>query len=58
MGKVTIEFDEEDLEKLFDTQYTMLEVMLRIEGLLKEIKNGNDAGSQSKKSRSKPATKS
>ena len=36
MGKVIIEFDEDDLERLFETQTSILEVMLRIETLLKE----------------------
>lgn len=52
MGKVIIEFDEDDLEKLFETQHSILETMLRIETLLKE-KTKNDTGSKSKTSRNK-----
>ena len=34
MGKVIIEFDEDDVTRLFQTQESLLEVMLRIERLL------------------------
>ena len=50
MGRVIFELDEEDFESLFETQRSMLEVMLRIEKLLKEK---YDAGSKSKTSRNK-----
>ena len=52
MGKVIIEFDEDDLERLFETQTSILEVMLRIETLLKE-KAKDDTRSKSKTSRNK-----
>ena len=52
MGKVIIEFDEDDLERLFETQTNILEVMLRIETLLKE-KAKDDTRSKSKTSRNK-----
>ena len=52
MGKVIIEFDEDDLERLFETQASILEVMLRIETLLKE-KAKDDTRSKSKTSRNK-----
>ncbi len=50
MGRVIFELDEEDFESLFETQRSMLEVMLRIEKLLKEK---YDTGSKSKTSRNK-----
>ena len=50
MRRVIFELDEEDFESLFETQRSILEVMLRIEKLLKEK---YDAGSKSKTSRNK-----
>ena len=49
MGKVIIEFDEDDVTRLFQTQESLLEVMLRIERLLKE-KRKDDPRSKSKES--------
>ena len=58
MARITIELEPSDIDKLLDLQHEMFDALLRIENLLKEIKSGDDTGSESKKSRSTTATKS
>jgi len=58
VARITIELEPSDIDKLLDLQHEMFDALLRIEKLLKEIKSGNDTGSESKKGRSKSATKS
>lgn len=58
MARITIELEPSDIDKLLDLQHEMFDALLRIENLLKEAKNGDDTGSESKKGRSKSATKS
>jgi len=55
--KILFEIEESDVERLLDTQNQVLDTLIRIEQLLKELTNGDDTGSKSKKSRSTAATR-
>ena len=55
--KILFEIEESDVERLLDTQNQVLDTLIRIEQLLKELPNGDDTGSKSKKGRSAAATR-
>jgi hypothetical protein len=55
--KVLFEIEESDVERLLDIQNEVLDTLIRIERLLKELTDGDDTRSKSKKSRSAAATR-
>ena len=55
--KVLFEIEESDVERLLDIQNEVLDTLIRIERLLKELTDGDDTRSKSKKSRSTATTR-
>ena len=55
--KILFEIEESDVERLLDIQNEVLDTLIRIERLLKELTNGDDTRSKSKKSRNAAATR-
>ena len=55
--KILFEIEESDVERLLDTQNQVLDTLIRIEQLLKELPNGDDTRSKGKKGRSTAATR-